>query len=107
MCCLFVQMKKRKSLVHRYSARYVVQQDYSGDCKRLFSTPIRKISDKTSNYNEDAATYTMSEDTSLQAMDIEQVKKSFDQVHIRVLLQTHNYVIPLAVKYDENNFEEN
>lgn len=78
-----MQMKTQKSLVHRHSARFVVRQDYPRDCKRLFSSPLRNISDKSSNYDEDAATHSKSDDASLQVMEIEPVKKTSGQVQIR------------------------
>ncbi|XLR57972.1 hypothetical protein S83_008644, partial [Arachis hypogaea] len=31
--------KSINSVVRRFSTRYVVQQDYPGDCKRLFISP--------------------------------------------------------------------
>ncbi|KAF7845400.1 mitogen-activated protein kinase-binding protein 1 isoform X1 [Senna tora] len=72
------KMKTRESFMRRYSARYIVQQDYPGDCKRLFSTPVRNITNKSSNHDVDSATHTKSEDTSLQVQEIEEVE-NFEQ----------------------------
>ena len=59
----FTQIDRKKSSVkRRYSARYVVQRDYIGDCKKLFGTPFRDSAGKTLNNQEEAATCVTQED---------------------------------------------
>ncbi|KAI4353229.1 hypothetical protein L6164_002195 [Bauhinia variegata] len=69
------KMGRRKSSMRRYSSRYVLQQDYPGDCKRLFSTPVRNMTDKTMNFEEDSI-HIVSEDTSLQ--DVKNIEQSLE-----------------------------
>lgn len=76
---LSVQIESRNSLVRRFSARYLVQWDYPGDCKKLFSSPVRNMTDSKSSEDE-AATHIISENRSLQVMEIEEVRNSFEQV---------------------------
>ncbi|KAM3689728.1 hypothetical protein ACB098_09G070500 [Castanea mollissima] len=54
--------RKKSSVKRRYSARYVVQRDYVGDCKKLFGTPVRDSAGKTLNHQEEAATCVTQED---------------------------------------------
>ncbi|XP_028787401.1 mitogen-activated protein kinase-binding protein 1 isoform X2 [Neltuma alba] len=72
------KMEARKSLLHRYSARFVVQHHGPGDCKSLFSTPVRNITDKTSNCEGDAAIRSTLENASSRMMENE-VKNSLEQ----------------------------
>lgn len=76
---LSVQIESRNSLVRRFSARYLVQWDYPGDCKKLFSSPVRNMIDSKSSEDE-AAPHIISENRSLQVMEIEEVRNSFEQV---------------------------
>ncbi|KAK4270452.1 hypothetical protein QN277_023488 [Acacia crassicarpa] len=73
------KMETRKSLLHRYSARFFVQHHGPGDCKRLFSTPVRNIADKTSNYDRDATNHSVLENASSRMMENGQVKNSLEQ----------------------------
>ena len=67
--------------MHRYSARFVVQHHGPGDCKRLFGTPVRNLTDKTSNCKGDGTTHRMLENVSSPMMKIDSVKNYLEQVH--------------------------
>ncbi|KAJ1437347.1 hypothetical protein SESBI_03674 [Sesbania bispinosa] len=74
------KIESRKSLVRRFSARYIVQWDYPGDCKKLFSSPVRIMADSKSSDSEDeAATHIISENRSLQLKEIEDVRNYSEQ----------------------------
>lgn len=75
-----VQIKSKKSSVRRFCARYVLQRDYPGDCKKLFGTPIRNMTDENKCSEDEAATHIISEDRCLQVMEVEEVRNSFEQV---------------------------
>ncbi|RDX82457.1 WD repeat-containing protein 62, partial [Mucuna pruriens] len=70
--------ESRNSLVRRFSARYVLQWEYPGDCKKLFSSPVVNTTGKKSSEDEDA-TRIISEDRSLQVKEIEEVRNSSEQ----------------------------
>ncbi|KAK7395150.1 hypothetical protein VNO78_15694 [Psophocarpus tetragonolobus] len=69
------KVKSRNSLVRRLSARYIVQWDYPGDCKKLFSSPVENMSGRKSSKDE-VATNIISEDRSLPVKDTEEVRNS-------------------------------
>ncbi|XP_020977016.1 mitogen-activated protein kinase-binding protein 1 isoform X3 [Arachis ipaensis] len=71
--------ESRNSVVRRFSTRYVVQQDYPGDCKRLFISPVRHITNKSMNSEEKAANYTLSKNRSLQDNKIDKLRNSSKQ----------------------------
>ncbi|MED6150355.1 hypothetical protein PIB30_071499 [Stylosanthes scabra] len=73
------KIEARNSVVRRFSARYIVQQDYPGDCKRLFISPVRRIIDKSMNSEEKAANYALSENRPLQDTEIEALRNSSKQ----------------------------
>lgn len=77
-----MQEKSRNSLVRRFSARYTVQWDYPGDCKKLFSSPVGNKSGRKSSEDK-GATHTVSEDRSLQVKETEEVTHSSEQVCMR------------------------
>ncbi|TKY65891.1 Mitogen-activated protein kinase-binding protein 1 [Spatholobus suberectus] len=70
--------ESRNSLVRRFSARYIVQWDYPGDCKKLFSSPVGNTTGKKS-YEDEGATSIISGDRSLQVKEIEEVRNSSEQ----------------------------
>ncbi|KAK7256868.1 hypothetical protein RIF29_30412 [Crotalaria pallida] len=72
------KIKSRNSSVRRFSARYVVQRDYPGDCKKLFSSPIGNRTNKCKSSEDEAANH-ISEDRSLEVMQIEEVRNFFEQ----------------------------
>ncbi|KAG5142868.1 hypothetical protein JHK82_018563 [Glycine max] len=72
------KVKSRNSLVRRFSARYTVQWDYPGDCKKLFSSPVGNKSGRKSSEDK-GATHTVSEDRSLQVKETEEVTNSSEQ----------------------------
>lgn len=74
-----MQAEKRKSLVRRFSARYIVQWDYPGDFKKLFSSPVGNTSARKISKDE-GATHIISEDGSSQVKEIEEVRHSSGQV---------------------------
>ncbi|RYR62061.1 hypothetical protein Ahy_A04g019398 [Arachis hypogaea] len=71
--------ESRNSVVRRFSTRYVVQQDYPGDCKRVFISPVRHITNKSMNSEEKAANYTLSKNRSLQDNEIDELRNSSKQ----------------------------
>ncbi|XP_037495031.1 mitogen-activated protein kinase-binding protein 1 [Jatropha curcas] len=52
--------RSRSSVRRRYSARYILQRDYHGDCKRLFDTPDRE-GGKTLKYGGETVPHNTSE----------------------------------------------
>jgi hypothetical protein len=73
-------MKSRNSSVRKFSARYTVKWDYAGDYKKLFSSPVRNMTDSDSKRSkEEAATDNISENRSFQVKEIE-VRSSCEQV---------------------------
>ncbi|WVZ05114.1 hypothetical protein V8G54_018460, partial [Vigna mungo] len=73
-----LKAEKRKSLVRRFSARYIVQWDYPGDFKKLFSSPVGNTSVRKISKDE-GATHIISEDGSSQVKEIEEVRHSSGQ----------------------------
>jgi hypothetical protein len=71
-------MKSRNSSVRKFSARYTVKWDYAGDYKKLFSSPVRNMTDSKRS-KEEAATDNISENRSFQVKEIE-VRSSCEQV---------------------------
>ncbi|KAJ7961294.1 mitogen-activated protein kinase-binding protein 1 isoform X1 [Quillaja saponaria] len=55
------KIERRKSSMRRYSARYVLKQDYLGGCRRLFGTPDKGMASKTKNCKEETSTHVKSE----------------------------------------------
>ncbi|KAL9315375.1 hypothetical protein ACSQ67_016376 [Phaseolus vulgaris] len=70
--------ESRKSLVRRFSSRYIVQWDYPGDCKKLFSSPDGHTSGRKSSEDE-GGTHIISEDRSSQLKEIEEIRTSSGQ----------------------------
>ncbi|CAJ1803649.1 unnamed protein product [Sphenostylis stenocarpa] len=70
--------ESRNSLVRRFSARYIVQWDYPGDCKKLFSSPVLNTSGRKST-EDDGATHNIPEDRSLQMKQIEELRNSSEE----------------------------
>ncbi|KAK8466480.1 hypothetical protein PHAVU_008G107900 [Phaseolus vulgaris] len=70
--------ESRKSLVRRFSSRYIVQWDYPGDCKKLFSSPDGHTSGRKSSEDE-GGTHIISEDRSSQLKEIEEMRTSSGQ----------------------------
>ncbi|XP_012575368.1 uncharacterized protein [Cicer arietinum] len=71
------KMVSRNSLVRKLSARYTVQWDFAGDRKKLFSSPVRNMTDSKSSKED--ATHIITENRSLQVMEIEEVRNSCEQ----------------------------
>ncbi|KAK7294641.1 hypothetical protein RJT34_17531 [Clitoria ternatea] len=69
--------ESRDSLVRRFSARYIVQRDYAGEYKKLLSTPDRNMVGRSCSEVEGATI--ISEDRSLQAKEIAEVRNSSAQ----------------------------
>lgn len=79
-----MQIESRNSLVRRFSARYFVQGDYPGDCKKLFSSPVGHTTGKKRSKDE-GASHIVSEDRLLQEKEIEEVRNYSEHVFMRVL----------------------
>ncbi|XP_054779617.1 uncharacterized protein LOC129287476 isoform X2 [Prosopis cineraria] len=101
------KMEARKSLLHRYSARFVVQHRYPGGCKGLFSTPVRNITDETSNYEGDTTAHTMLEKASSQMMGNEQVKISLEQDLKNLAQRSENSACALTQRPVKENSIDN
>ncbi|KAI5429628.1 uncharacterized protein LOC127127506 isoform X3 [Lathyrus oleraceus] len=72
------KMKSRNSSVRRFSSRYTVHWDYAGHYKKLFSSPVRNITDSKKS-KEEAATDNITENRSLQLMEIQEVENSSEE----------------------------
>jgi hypothetical protein len=80
-------MKSRNSSVRKFSARYTVKWDYAGDYKKLFSSPVRNMTDSkrskeeaaTDKRSKEEAATDISENRSFQVKEIE-VRSSCEQV---------------------------
>ncbi|XP_045793438.1 WD repeat-containing protein 62 isoform X1 [Trifolium pratense] len=72
------KMKSRNSSVRKFSARYTVKWDYAGDYKKLFSSPVRNMTDSKRS-KEEAATDNISGNRSLLQVKEIEAKNSREQ----------------------------
>ncbi|XP_038701339.1 mitogen-activated protein kinase-binding protein 1 isoform X1 [Tripterygium wilfordii] len=63
------EIKKRKLPVRRFSAKYVVRQDYLGGSKRLFETPVKDLCGKLLNHKEESAKCSTLKDPACQIQE--------------------------------------
>ncbi|KAB5552142.1 hypothetical protein DKX38_009453 [Salix brachista] len=69
----------------RYSAKYVVRQDYAGGCKSLFDTPVQNFHHKISIFEAEAAPHVTLEDPMTQNPEEHQERESSKQVNYEAL----------------------
>ncbi|XP_058739718.1 uncharacterized protein LOC131611903 [Vicia villosa] len=99
------KMKSRNSSIRRFSSRYTIHWDRAGDYKKLFSSPVKNRTDSKKS-KEEAETDSITENRSLQLMEIEEAGNSTsDSTHELISCLTKENSIDNQLKLDRDQKE--
>jgi hypothetical protein len=72
----------------RYSAKYVVRQDYAGGGKSLFDTPVQNLHSKISTYKAESVPHITLEDPMTQNPEEQKERESSKQVCLSICFKS-------------------
>ncbi|KAL5058108.1 hypothetical protein RYX36_029712 [Vicia faba] len=85
------KMKSRNSLISRFSSRYTIHWDRTGNYKKLFNSPVSYMTDSKKSKLE-AATDNIEENISLQLMEIDAENSSEEDLKNSAPDSTHELI---------------